>query len=370
MEAWIGELWLEYRREVTGLYEAPEEWMLGEGLREESLARVLELADQIDGGCSALIADGDDEEAPTALIASAAVDASVAADVLIATLDSQQSADLGLGEEARARTLEEGQPPEAEREALAVLLRQGDEAFLGETAIGGAAPPVDARERAQQGIDDLLGQAAPVAGAFALGTVTFGGSELIALLGQVDVLRQAAEAAQSIFHKGLALLRRAIRKLMKALGGSATALEVVGAFASSELANEMQEWAGGLRMHAVRAITKAAEAEAELELLAGELEQMDERDARSLSSRLDRLCRSYGKRMRCARAVRVALRIAAPPVAATTGGTSVAVVAGVNATGLTYVLYSLAVRLGTAPAPFTRGVPALAREALGEGRRR
>lgn len=363
MEEWIGELWREYHREVIKLYETPSEWMLGDGLTKESLSEVVRLADQIDGACSAVMGDGDDEEAPTALIASAAVDANVAADVLVATFDDGGDVDQGLYEEALALVGSEGPPPGSERSSLRELLLAGDEAFLGE-AMEGAAPPVDARERAQQTIEELLKRATPAAGGFAVGTVTFGGGELIALLGHVEVLKQVAETAQSLFYKGLALLRRAIRKLMKALGGLASFAEVGGTFAAGELVNALHEQIGRLELRAVRKITRADQAEGELDRLEPRLARMDAGRLRSLSSQLDEMCSSYRKRMKCAGVMRTALRLAGPPVAGATGGTGVPVVAGLNATGLIYVLYSLAARLGTAPAPITRGVPTLAREAL------
>ncbi len=365
MDGRAGELWQAYREKVVQLYETSEAWTQPQGLDAEGLDEVIELSDRIDQVCSEAMREGDYDEAPTALLASAAVDANMAAAVLVLATTYEASGDLEAEDEARTLEVEEGQPSPEERPSLWEMLAEGDEAF-GAAAIGGAEAAEDGNRRAQMAIDELLTRATPVACGFALGVVTLGGGELASvLIAHVEPLRELARGARKLFDRGVMLVDRAFRKLIKALGGPGAAAAALGGGALNEFVEVLRKRVEGVQLDAVRKVTRAAVAEQKLGAIAERLGDLDQASLRSFSAQLDELCSSFRKRMKLAGWVRGGLRRAGAPLAIGSGGPGVAAVAAMNAAGVGCVLYSLAVRLDTAPALTQPGVPTLALEAIG-----
>jgi hypothetical protein len=367
MERWIGEIWESYRGAVRNLYEKDPEGGLVLSVRQLSdnarLEQLAELSESLTDPCLALMHDGE-EGAETALLAAAAVDATVAADVLLMASEREGPADPVVAEVTTAALAEWPDQP-SEQESLEQLLAAGDAAFLDERGIGGSAPAEDARQRAQQAIDDLVERAAPVARNFGTGMITFGAGDLVVALAQVDLLRGLAESAEDLLRHGLRLMKSALRKLIEALGGSASIAIALEAIALGELVEALRARIDVLSERSVRTVVRASTAESRLDKLLPSPDALGPSALGELEGDLDRLCKTYAKRMKSAAAVRRAIRIAAPVVTgAATGGIGFGVIGALNGAGLAYVLYSLAVRLDTAPSIHGGGVVELVEQAL------
>lgn len=356
MDAEAARVWIEYRSAVEDLYPGAERWGL-ENVDDASLEDVIRLSEEIEQVCLGAIEAGDEEDATTALILSAAVDANVAADAMVVGFEGLPERDEGMREEALAliesEPLEEGE----ERPSLRELLLLGDEVFRGEAAAGGAAPPSLARERAQQAVADVVKTASPAASGFALGALTFGGGDLLGLLGEVDLLRDLATRGMRLAHRAAKLAHKAIEKMVNALVGVVPITAGVAGLASTKLDEFLHGTFGGFTERLARSITRAERAETRLDgLLPTGHPELSESKLAKLSTDLDKLERSYEKRIKCARALRTALRVFGPPLCGAPPCVGLAVLAGLNATGLACVLYSLAVRLDNAPGLRTQGI--------------
>lgn len=355
MDAEAEKVWTDYRKAVKSLY-PNESWGL-ENVDDGSLEDVIRLSGEIERVCLIEIEAGDDEDVMTALILSAAVDANVAADAMVVGFEGLPERDEGMRDEALAlvesESLEEGE----ERLSLQELLLLGDEAFLGEAAAGGAAPPSLARKRAQQAVAGVVKTASPAASSFAFGALTFGGGDLLALLGEVDLLKDLAARGMRLAHRAAKLAHKAIEKMVKALVGVAPITLGVGGLASTKLDEFLHGQLGGFTERLARSITQAQRTEARLDgLLPTGHPELSENELAKLSTELDKLEGVYEKRIKCARALRTALRIFGPPLCGAPPCVGLAVLAGLNATGLACVLYSLAVRLDNAPGLRTQGI--------------
>jgi hypothetical protein len=358
----VGELWAQYRRTIGGLY-GPYQAIRPSV--EQSLAEldlVLALSEAMEAACVVETEAGDADESNTALLAVAAVEATVAAEIIAAASEGQPDSEIEVEVRELLRSVEGSLVPE-ETPPLSAWLAEADVAFGAATEIGGGAPVAGYRNLCGSRIEELVEQARSPAAGFALGSVTFGAAELFALFGQVEVLRHLAESVADVLHKGFLLLQRAIRKLIRGLGGSLPLAIILECAALGGLMEWVQERPKELETPVLRRAVDARQAEAELDTIAAELEGLGGGQGAILTDDLDRLCRRYRRQMKCAKRVRTGLRLAAPALAGSGGG--LPLVAGLNTAALAYVLYSLAARLDTAPALMVRGVPSLARAAIG-----
>jgi hypothetical protein len=349
----VGELWLQYRRALLGLY-GPYEALRPPA--EQSLAEidlVLALSESVEMVCVAEAETGDPDDAATALLAAAAAEASVAWDIIAAA------------EEYKAFEVEidERLAPGEEALPLSTWLAEADAAFgIAEIAGGGAPSAGGYRGFCGSRIEELIERARPPAAAFALGAVSFGALGIFEALGQVRLLRYLAEATTDLLHKGFRLLHRAFGKLIHGLGGSATMVQILEGSAAAGVMSWVGEMRQGLETATLASAVDAARAEFELDSIAAELNGIAPDRGQKLTEDLDRLCRRYRRQMKCAGGVRTVLGLASPALAGSGGG--LPLVAGLNSAALAYVLYSLAARLDTVPAPFIDGVPSIGRAAI------
>jgi hypothetical protein len=306
-----------------------------------------------------------EEEAEAAALASAAVDIAVAVEVLEAAdelneLPRRPMREIVVG----ALALPEPELAlEPELETVEALLEAGDGVFLGEQEAGGAAPAGDARGRAQEAVDLVVVRATPVARSFGTGVIAVAGGDLVGALAQVDFLRDLAASAKRLAGHALRLAVNGLHKLIGTIGGSTGLASGLQAIALPELAEELRARVDVLAERALRWIVKAGQAESRLDQLLPSPETVGPGNLRLLEGNLDDLGRRYSKRMKSAGAISRWTRRGAPFLAGITG-VGMGAAAALHGAGLAYVLYSLAVRLDTAPSPRVKGVVELVERAL------
>lgn len=361
----VGKTWVSYRGAVRNLYEKSADGAMRVSLDQLAGGRLAELtadSERLAEACLDLRRDEWTEaEAEAAALACAAVDVAVAVDLLEAANELGELSRWPMPEIA-AGALAAWPEPEFESETLEELLQAGDVAFLGAEEIGGAAPATDARERAQEAVDLLVDRAAPVARSFGTGVISLAGGDLIAALGQIDFLRSFAASAKRLAGHALRLAVSGLRKLIGTVGGSESLATGLGAIALPELAEKLRAGIDVLTEQGLRRLVRAERAETQLDEMLPSSDTVGPGRLRVLEGELDDLCLQYSKRMKSAGAISRWTRRGAPLLAGV-AGVGMSAVAALHGAGLAYVLYSLTVRIDTAPSLRMKGVVELVRRA-------
>lgn len=356
-------IWWSYRSAVSGVYRetGQESEFDGVEVDEATLDKIVDISNELTDRLVEQFRSPERQsttaELETAILASAAVDAAVGADILSAFRDE-------IHEEAPntdvEKALVDAIPWPRELEPIDVLLARADEAFGQALPLGGSAPDLSPpKARAQRAIDELLESGARPAISFGTGILTVGIETLVGALGGIgkipDVAKHLAGRAKGRARKGFGLIASAIRKLLGLLpdaGKEWTIHRHVDKFvAAFDAARDK------FGQRAVRAVAQVSEAEAKVNALLQEV-TVEQVNAATLDAELEELCRSYAKNMRSAYTIAKRLKQGGWAIAVISGGAGHPIVAAANGVGLTYCVYGLADRLDTVPG-WVPGVPAI-----------
>lgn len=309
--------------------------------------------------------EGESEELETAVLAAAAIDLAVAAELLTELRwPVEESVE---GQVVVPAAVEEGVPDAKELESIAQLLLRADDAFpQGELQLvpsGGALGSDRPELRADEAIADLVGTATPASTAFGVGLVAAAtadvvgvGHELLtngaALQNPLSKFAGINEVIDRVsptdvrFGHAVRLFRSGVRKLGLLVAGDY--LRDAAVHLRLEQIVDVLNSRSKVGDRIVRRASGAATCEREVRSLL--------RDRRADMSKLDpelsELCRRYGKNMHWARVAARRIKMCAPVLILLGAGVPGSVlILSANAVGLIYSLFSLADRLDSLPDP-------------------
>ncbi len=357
MDSGIVDAWDSFSEAVSRLYGGDlDRGALGAEVGEPTLEAVADRSAELTNAIAVSLEGGkNDPELETATLAAATIDVVVAAEVFHSRLFEADTSDI----EANAPgvvELEERRP--FELESVAALLELADNTFPESMLAfgGGALGSSDVERLAKDTIDDLLGSGAEAAGKFGAGLCAGAGAHLLGVLEGVGVIHDLGAHLAGHSRHGFRLLQSAIDKLI-ALTGPEPITEALNHFSLDEINDRIADGFPSISERIVGAAVRVKRSEEKVEAA---LQGEGEVDQRMLEGELGKLGRHYGKNMRWSRRLATAMKWLGLPVIALTGGAPGAIaLAGASGVGLTYVLFSLAGRLETLPAPVQRvhGVP-------------
>lgn len=355
--------WTLYREAVLRVYEGsggrPE---LRSDVEPEDLAAVAlaadDLAGELLGGLSLLRRGSEDSaEMQDALIATAALDAAVGADVLEMYREGAPEIEVS----ADLSDLYSSVPWPKELESVNLLISRIDEAFgEGMRVIAGATALRSSPEaRGGRAVDEIVECAARPAEAFAKGAMNAGLGSLIAAVGGIPDLERLASEAVDKAGIGTRLINLAVKKLVELIV-SDTGREIGADLLLERWEEAVQAPIRRLSGVLLEIVVGAPKAKHKLATMPHQLHpsNMDDYDAE-----LTALCSRYEKLMRSARTIAKYLRKAAPAMivagAIFLGGPTGAIALGAaNGAGLAYCLFGAADRLDTVPG-WVLGVPSI-----------
>lgn len=314
------------------------------------------------------------EELETAVLAAAAIDLAVAADLLTELRWTVEEAVEG-GVTVPA-AVEEGVPAAEEVEAIAELLLRADDAFpqgqLWPVPSGGALGSDRPELRADEAIEDLVGTASPVSTAFGVGLVAAATADVVGIghellktsvalqdplsrfVGIRDVIDRVIPTNFRFGH-ALRIFGSGVRKL--SLLVAADYIRDAGVHLKMEQIADALDSRFKVGDRIVRRASGAVGCEREVR------EVLRDRgvDMSKLDPELSELCRRYGKNMHWARVAARRIKMCAPVLILLGAGVPGSVlVLSANAVGLIYSLFSLADRLDSLP-DFADRVPGVLR---------
>jgi|GEM_PF-5517342 len=307
--------------------------------------------------------EGEAEELETAVLAAAAIDLAVAADLLSAL---RWTAEESLEDEVIVpAAVEEGVPDYDELDPIGELLLRADDAFpqgqIERTPVGAALGSNRPEVRVDEAIDDLVGTAVPVSAAFGVGLVAAATADVVGagheLLTTGSALQDPLSRFEGIgevigrvgptnlrFKHALRLFGSGVRKLGLAVAGEY--IREAGVHLKLEQIGEALDSRFKVGDRIVRRVAGVAGCQREVR----ELLRDRRADMSKLDPQLSELCRRYGKNMHWARVAARRIRMCAPVVILLGAGVAGSVlVLSANGVGLIYSLYSLADRLDRLP---------------------
>ncbi len=342
---------------------------MGAEVPEEAVREIVSLSDQLTNELLEQVRHverytADTAELESAILATAAVDAAVSADVLSA-LQGEAEREFP-GTEVPSEVIELT-PWSRELEPIELLLARADNSF---PEMAGAAldlsPP---QARAERAIGELLESATPVAIAFGTSVLRAGGGTLAPALGGVFNIHQLAERLIGRLGGGCRLISNALRKLV-GLIESDTGRELTADLGLEDWQEALSTRVDSFGKGVVQRLVRVKHAQSRVaDLLQGSQEVAN---APVYDAELAELCHRYAENMHSAGTISKRLRKAAPVVIVVSGvlgggPAGGAAVAAANGIGLAYTLFSLADRLDTMPG-WVPGVPMIVKQNLGRRR--
>jgi len=345
----IATAWSRYRESVIAVYPRVGERreFVGSEVREEQLEEIAERSSQLTEMLLAQPPENDREanELEAAILAAAALDATVAGYVLSA-----------LREEAQAEHPEVELPAAIEEmvgelESIDDLLDLTAQAFPEITGAAADLSPPD--ERTQRAIVEILDDAMPVAVKFGTGVLTAGAGTLIGMLGPFEPIRDLVDRARDRLLHGSRLIENAVKKL---IGLLTMECEVGVDFGLEKVGDALSAGVESFNQEAVGKLVRVGAAERRIEhLLEGK--QVDESERQNLDVELNDLCRDFARNMGLTARIEKGIRFSAPAlIFIGAGALGNAALSAANGVGLAYCLLALGVRLDTVPG-WVPGVP-------------
>lgn len=347
--------WTSYRDAVRNIYAQPDPYpYIPVDVSEGELEFVASLSDRLTEELAAESErierhSAEAAELERALVAAAAVDAAVGAQVLS---DLQGDVDSEGRVEVPGEVIE-ATPWPGELEPIDSLLASADAAFLGggTEVAGAAADRSSTLARSERAIEELLDCATPPATQFAEGALRAGAGLAIPPMPGIDRLHELVDSVQGRLRWGCRLIASAVNKLV-ALVASETGQEVIADLGLEDWQEVLRNQVETLADRLVRKLTGVARARRQVaETLRSR--RLSEGRVSTYDAELVDLCRHFAKNMRSARSIAKSLKLAAVPVIVLAGifagGTGGVILAAANGVGLAYSLHGLGDRLDTFP---------------------